>query len=43
MCPMPKCMAVKQPCDNIQRSYIIVNGQSCPMCPYCASSTTQQS
>ncbi len=42
ICPKVKCMAVKQPCANIQRYYTVINGQKCPMCLYCASSTTPQ-
>lgn len=34
------CMQVELPCDNIEISYIMVNGEKCPMCPYCASATT---
>lgn len=33
------CKPVKQPCDNIQKSYTTVNGRQCPLCAYCATST----
>ncbi|CAF1469138.1 unnamed protein product [Rotaria magnacalcarata] len=42
MCPMPMCMQIQQPCDNIQISYITMNGKKCPMCPYCARPTVEQ-
>ncbi len=31
------CMQVVLPCDNIQTSYMTVNGKKCPMCQYCAT------
>lgn len=42
-CPMVKCRAVELPCNNIKTHYINVSGKMCPMCPYCASSTTASS
>ncbi len=37
ICPIPMCMQVVLPCDNIQTSYMTVNGKKCPMCQYCAT------
>ncbi|CAF0949174.1 unnamed protein product [Adineta ricciae] len=37
ICPIPMCMQIQQPCDNIQMSYMTIGGNKCPMCAYCAS------
>ncbi|CAF1497663.1 unnamed protein product [Adineta steineri] len=37
MCPMVMCAPIQQPCDNIQMSYMTINGQQCPGCRYCAT------
>ncbi|UJR36985.1 hypothetical protein I4U23_029693 [Adineta vaga] len=39
ICPIPMCMQIQMPCDNIQMSYMNMNGKKCPMCQYCASTS----
>ena len=36
------CLAIELPCDDIRTSYVVVNGRRCPMCQYCASTTTKK-
>ncbi|CAF1279234.1 unnamed protein product [Rotaria sordida] len=43
ICPIPMCMQIQMPCDNIQTGYMTVNGKKCPMCQYCATPTVGQS
>ncbi|CAF1290000.1 unnamed protein product [Adineta ricciae] len=40
ICPIPMCMQIQESCDNLQMSYMTINGKKCPMCPYCASSSS---